>query len=428
METNEINELLGLNKDEKIIEEFKCFLVETLPILGKIYLSEYYIYFYSNIIFFNRNISIPLNSIRKIELNNLNIDLELKDKDNYIKKYKFYSNDNIKIIFEKIKSLIPISLVDLESSDTDISEIKSRKSSDSSSDHLIDTSDKNNLLIEKSDEEILFSKIEPKLDIEICRKIININPKEIFKKYYINSSSETNFHKFYEWMGNHSNIKITDWEKVNKSEKNISEMEKYIRTENFTIFLKDVPFIDHSEIFKTSTYYIEKDGTYYINNSSKNEGIPFADCFTIEATIELHPYINNSKTVFRTYVRTNFLKYTFIKNMLISQTIKNYTEEINKWLEFIQEKGEKIEGDYVNKEKGNNITNIKEKYINDKEERKKLIKLKTEKNINQKNDEIFVHNIRFKETCKKNQKIIYFIIFLILILLIFFFYVKIFHI
>ena len=114
--------------------------------------------------------------------------------------------------------------------------------------------------------------------------------------------------------------------------------------------------------------------------------------------------------------------------MLISQTIKNYTEEINKWLEFIQEKGEKIEGDYVNKEKGNNITNIKEKYINDKEERKKLIKLKTEKNINQKNDEIFVHNIRFKETCKKNQKIIYFIIFLILILLIFFFYVKIFNI
>ena len=60
--------------------------------------------------------------------------------------------------------------------------------------------------------------------------------------------------------------------------------------------------------------------------------------------------------------------------------------------------------------------------------KKEIILLKTEKNINQKNDEIFVHNIRLKETCKKNQKIIYFIIFLILILLIFFFYVKIFHI
>ena len=127
-----------------------------------------------------------------------------------------------------------------------------------------------------------------------------------------------------------------------------------------------------------STYFIDKDGTYYISGTSKSEGIPFADCFTIETKIELHPYNKGNKTVFRTYVRTNFLKSIFLKNLLISQTKKSYTEEINKWLEFIVEKGEKIEGDYVYRkkiidspsdDKNNNIDET-EKLIDDNEKYK----------------------------------------------------------
>ena len=409
-------ELLRLDKDEKIIEEFNCFLVETLPIIGKLYLTEYHICFYSNIIFFNRNISIPLGSILKIDLNNFNIELELKEKDNITKKYKFFSNDNIQIIYEKIKSLIPKPLSDLESSETDVSGTKSRKYSDNSSNSLLDEPINNkDLLIVKSDEEINFRQIDPNLDIEICRKIININPKELFNKYY---SSNTKFQKFYEWMGNHSNIKISDWEKINTEEKDIT-FEKFKKKENFIISLKGVPFVDHSEIYTTSIYYIENDGTYYINNSTKNEGIPFADCFTIEATIKLHPYINNTKTIFRTYVRINFLKSTFLKNILISQTKKNYIEEIDKWFEFIQEKGEKVEGDYIRNEKLN-FTNDKINY-NDYNETLELIK----KNTNEKKEEISVYNINFKKSCKKYRIITYILIILILYLFIFYFlYIK----
>ena len=182
---------------------------------------------------------------------------------------------------------------------------------------------------------------------------------------------ETSYEKFYEWIGDHSNIKISEWEKI----ENVEDIEKFQRNEEFSLSLHGLPLVDHSEVSKVSTYYIDKDGTYYISGSSKSEGIPFADCFTIETKIELHPYYKGNKTVFRTYARTNFLKSIFLKNLLISQTKKTYTEEINKWLEFIVEKGEKIEGDYVYKEniinspsdeKNNNI-NEAEKLINDNE-------------------------------------------------------------
>ena len=82
--------------------------------------------------------------------------------------------------------------------------------------------------------------------------------------------------------------------------------------------------------------------------------------------MEFYPYDNNTKTVFRTYVRTHFLKSTFVKAILVSQTKKSYTEEIEKWLDFIQEKGITVEGDYTFEEKGENIPEDKNKNIKQK--------------------------------------------------------------
>ena len=57
--------------------------------------------------------------------------------------------------------------------------------------------------------------------------------------------------------------------------------------------------------------------------------------------------MNNTKTVFRTYVRIHMLKSTFFRSALISQGRKSYSQEINKWIQFIEEKGDKIEGNNV---------------------------------------------------------------------------------
>ena len=59
--------------------------------------------------------------------------------------------------------------------------------------------------------------------------------------------------------------------------------------------------------------------------------------------------MNNTKTVFRAYVRTVMIKSTLFKSALISQSKKSFAQEVNKWLEFIEENGDKIEGDYIYK-------------------------------------------------------------------------------
>ena len=336
---NQVHDLFSLDKDEKIIEEFDCFLFETLPIKGQLYITDNHLCFYSNLLFFNRNITIPLNEITKLNLNIPNIEIETKNDKNLSQNYKFFDNEKIQNIHDKIKS--SLSLLKSDSNENDDVSLMSKKTSASS-----ELSSNEDLICEF--EEINFlEKTED--DFEVCKKIINISPKDFFNKYFTSTFPETSFEKYYEWVGDHSNIKISDWEKIENNEN--SEIEKFKKTENFSLSLHNVPMIDHSDVSKTSIYYVDKNGVYHINNSSTSEGVPFSDSFTIEAKIELYPYINGTKTVFRTYVRTNFLKSCFLKGLLVSQTKKSYEEEINKWLGFIQEKGEKILGDYVCKEK-----------------------------------------------------------------------------
>ena len=346
--------LLTLSDEEKIIEKFDCFLFENLPILGKLSLTNNFIHFYSNLIFFNRNIYIPFNEIEKINLNNVEIEIKLKNKI-----FLFISNEDIKNIYEKIISIYDLYIsntlknknelnkkliLSSENFENSIEELMSKKTLSLESSSLSDKISSDNEL-EDLDEEIKFIPIEEGVDFEICRKIIDINPKDLFIKYQTNLFPETSYEKYYEWVGDHSDIKISNWEEMENLDN--SEIKKFKRTESFNLSLTGVPFIDHSEVSKTSIYYIDTNGTYYINGVSESKGIPFSDCFTIDTKIEFHPFYNNTKTVFRTYVRTNFLKSTFFKTMIISQTKKSYTEEVEKWLQFLQEKGEKIEGDYI---------------------------------------------------------------------------------
>ena len=391
---DEIYEIFSLDKDEKILDEFNCFFVETFPIIGKLYLSENHILFYSNIFFIEKIISIPINDIIQFNLIKTNIEIETKSKENLINKHTFFSNNETKNIYEKIKpSIQNLSFY----SENDSQDIQSRKTSDSSqSQSSSNSSSRDNLLIdgnEEINEEIIFSEIEPDVDFEVCKKIINITPKDLFNKYFTNKYPDTSYEKYYEWVGDHSNIKISEWEKIEENENS----EKFKKTEEFSLSLHGVPFVDHSEVFKTSIYYIEKDGTYIISSSSKNKGIPYADSFTIEAKIELHPYSNGNKTVFRAYVRTNFLESFFLQKIIISQTKKSYSDEINKWLEFIQDKGEIIKGDYLYKENTiNSPFDEKINNINHNEREKKS------SNLNSENKEKIDNNYKIIEKNYRN--------------------------
>ena len=192
-------------------------------------------------------------------------------------------------------------------------------------------------------EKIVFNKIDPNLDAIICTKIINLPPKELFEKYQTNKNKETSYHAYYDYVGEYSEIEVPEWEPLEKKE---NEIQKYQRKEKFLISLHGVPLINKSHVEKTCEYWVDNNGTYFFHTLSLSTGVPLSDKFTFETTAEFHPFMNNTKTVFRTYARTNIIKWTLFKMALIYQGKRNYTQEVENWFKFITEKGDKIEGDY----------------------------------------------------------------------------------
>lgn len=407
----QVRNLFNLNKDEKILDDFGCSVLETLPILGRLYLTENYICFNSNIFGFSRKYVLAFNEITKLNKKNKGM-IEIET--NTPKKYTFNNFNDFPIVYKRIKSLFNsfndnnkdkntthIILSDSDNSDDSGEDInktpkkdnnteitkkeskdlnnKNQNSSPSASpdnkkndenkensninSNLSESNDKNSLAnsVENNkkdneeknsndnnsnnddEEEIKFSKIEPDIEYEVCRKILKINPKDLFNKYFANSdiSKDTSYLKFYESLGDHVNINFENWEKIENSE----NPEKFKRVVKFTINL-NLPMVNKSDVVKTQTYWIEPDGTYIIKGSSQSIGIPFSDCYTVEDHIEIHPYMNNTKSVFRTTGKTNFVKSTFFKGMIQSQAKKSYEEEIEKWIKFVGDR-DGTEGDYV---------------------------------------------------------------------------------
>ena len=346
----QIRQIFSLNNEEKILDDFGCSIVETINIPGRLYLTEHYICFNSNLFGLNRKYSIPFLDIIELKIKKSNIEIDTKNL--LKKKFAFTSFTDIQIVYKRLKSMCrsynenisittdsqnevnPILLSDSEDSDDESTEIKT--------DNTI-----NDNVIEE--EEIKFEPIDQDLDFELFRKIININPKTFFEKYQTNKYPETSYKKYFEWVGDYSEIVLPDWGK--KLNNDNPEVEKFQKIDKFTLALHGVPLINSSKVEKTLEYWVQKDGTYIIKSSSKSQGVPLSDCFLVESTLEFHPYMKNTKTIFRAYVRTHLIKSTLFKSMLISQTKKSFADEMNKWIQFIQEKGDKVEGDYIYKPK-----------------------------------------------------------------------------
>ena len=96
----QVRNLFNLNREEKILDDFGCSLSETIPIPGRLYLTEHYICFGSNLFGFNRKYSIAFTEITELLLKKANI--EIKSKNN---KFSFTSFNNIQIVYRRIKSM-----------------------------------------------------------------------------------------------------------------------------------------------------------------------------------------------------------------------------------------------------------------------------------------------------------------------------------
>ena len=99
----QVRNLFNLHKEEKILDDFGCSLSETIPILGRLYLTEHYICFGSNLFGFNRKYLIPFNEITILSLKKANIEIESKN--NKKNKFIFSSFKDVKIVYKRIKSM-----------------------------------------------------------------------------------------------------------------------------------------------------------------------------------------------------------------------------------------------------------------------------------------------------------------------------------
>ena len=359
-------------KIDDVLGDFNCSLLEDNSLKGHLLINEHRLGFVSE----NKEkaVSFNFNEIKKITLNEEKIEIENKNEH----KINFVSFDDFNSAFDKINSIFKLcteneskdeksstsDYVDSGESNNDNEEnnkrpTSSKFSSNSSNDTSVSSS-KNVSSIKKTKRQkrlnenkstknirrLFFEKeayVDKNLDEEICKKVINMPPKEFFEKYQTNKNPETSYAGYYKWVGEYSEIEVGNWEKIKTKEKGI---EKFQREEKFCIALHGVPLINKSHVEKTCTYWIDKDGTYYMNTLSVSKGVPLADKFTVETNLEFYPYMNNTKTVFRCYVRTNIIKWTLFKFALISQGKKTFSQEVDKWFKFIEEKGDKIIGDY----------------------------------------------------------------------------------
>lgn len=400
---DDLNLPLSLLRMDNISEDFTCILSDQTPIQGHLYLNDHCIGFISDNK--EKTFSLNFNETKNIILNEENIEFETKDEN----KIKFFSFNDFNSVFNKINSNFklyteteikdeknsasysdsgdfnndteetnkrsPSPKISVSSSNSICSlneenEPKSRNKNNNNIKKIILDEEKSDIKIPRNDssdafentiktnsdqsenpenpsiipEKIVFKKLIPDLDYEICTKIINLPPKEFFEKYQTNKNPETSYSSYYKWVGEYSEINVEDWEKIKQKEK--SNFEKFQRKEKFCLALHGVPLINKSNVEKTCTYWIDNDGTYYMNTLSKSTGVPLSDKFTVETGAEFHPFMNNTKTVFRTYVRTNVIKWTMFKSALISQGKKSYNKEVEDWLKFITEKGDKVVGDY----------------------------------------------------------------------------------
>ena len=99
----QIRQIFSLNNEEKILDDFGCSIVETINIPGRLYLTEHYICFNSNLFGLNRKYSIPFLDIIELKIKKSNIEIDTKNL--LKKKFAFTSFTDIQIVYKRLKSM-----------------------------------------------------------------------------------------------------------------------------------------------------------------------------------------------------------------------------------------------------------------------------------------------------------------------------------
>ena len=397
-----VRSLFSLPSEEKIFDDFGCSLVDGLSYHGRIYLTENFICFNSNILGIKTKSVIPFFEIKEIKKVNNTIEILLNSKTkkskqifssftnfevaykrikmvcrNYLAKVNKKDKDNVSEISKKISAII---LSDSERSDDDdesdvddnnistgsgsandngnkkVSNVSSgneKTHSRSSSAYSIKNpydkdfpnSPRNNS-DNVTESVINFQEIEENQYIAI-KHVIDMPVDEVFKKYYGNpSETQCSTLTFYSTLSDHSDIKVTNWEKKQNECTSTTEISQRVLT--FYVKVEGIPLIDHSDCTKTQQLTIFKENSkhpelkYVIRGTSISSGVPYASYFTIEDQEELYSYMNGTKTVLRVIYWNKLIKSTLFKSVILNSTKRVYPEEAGNFINFIKCNGDSI--------------------------------------------------------------------------------------
>lgn len=140
-----------------------------------------------------------------------------------------------------------------------------------------------------------------------------------------------------------------------------------IRQFTFDLQVKNIPFVNSSNIIKSEKIEKKKCGFVYFS-SAVSLGVPYSDYFTLDEYFEFYPILNltgNEFTLIRNYFTINFVKSTMFKSTILLRTKEEYVKNIGLWKEYLISNGLEVMNYNSFKSKNSKRNSINHELVSD---------------------------------------------------------------
>ena len=219
-----------------------------------------------------------------------------------------------------------------------------------------------------NDLENFFSSLDSKI-CEIPKFVLDISLNGFFDRF-LSDSADCSWENYSSTLQDRSIIKSNKWVEVEQEEvssnenlkklatqfkekpkdeekktlQNLMPNKAFVREFSFRMKMRNVPFVDYSDIIKHQKVMKINNKTNGIifYSSTTSIGVPYADYFTVDETWEIFPVYEKAtkteKIVMRITFFNNFTKSTLLRKTIESRSIESFIEDISNWKDFCLKK------------------------------------------------------------------------------------------
>eukprot|EP00357_Protocruzia_adherens_P017642 CAMPEP_0115014802 /NCGR_PEP_ID=MMETSP0216-20121206/26323_1 /TAXON_ID=223996 /ORGANISM="Protocruzia adherens, Strain Boccale" /LENGTH=438 /DNA_ID=CAMNT_0002384667 /DNA_START=1 /DNA_END=1317 /DNA_ORIENTATION=- len=324
-----VRELFGLPAEEKVYDDFGCALSKKILLHGRLFCTEHYLCFYSNIMGFKTKIILALKDITFIQKkksawvipNAIEIKTDKKD-------YFFGSFTHRNQAYQFISSLWKVqnpnrgSFEDYETEESDdededaqLLNLKNEVFEDSKGD---------------SKEDLNFSGQDDKNFQELFTKVVPMSISSFYDTF-VADDAKFSIKAYFEACGEEE-VELSNWE-------DSPDLGGFTRTLKLRKSLKGIPFgPDSTRVHKIQTYE-RSEKRLVLNGCSNSLDVPYGSYFQVEDRWEVLAIPDRPEHCLLTisyYV--NFLKNTFLRSKIESSTMSECTKDCENWYGKVKER------------------------------------------------------------------------------------------